>query len=667
MAATSLGIIDAGKPCKLKINATAPDGSQLFVRMKRSKDAGELPQGLKIAQDGSIIGRTTFRSNTMFDQATTLFSDTDSTDITTFDSKYIFWVEAYSTIGPLTSIAILNGGTGYTSAPTVTITGGGGTQALATCTISGGAVNTITVTTGGDGYTHEPTITFTGGGGSGAIGRGDIAGGLGISSFKQYSITVKALAFKPWQNLLCIAKPSLKDRSNWEDFTSDFNTFDQASLYRKNDERFGLQRDIKILVKSGLNPKYLKDYMTIMEKYHYTKQLRFGNLKSARSYVAGKVEYEVIYYEITEISSSTDTLLDLNTSSVHDFAPILASSEKIRASITDGPGLPDYTVDMTTWDKAYDVYPNSFKNMRATLETNVGEVVSEAKSLPSWMSTEQEDGSILQYKAAVPLVYIKPGNAERIKFLIKRSKFNPNNFLFEVDRYEWDTDLSLSFNIDTGYYAARKETTFDSLTTSIDNKDMKFIDAIQTITGDGSTKKFTLNHYINHSAEVHVTNPGFNGNISGATQANPVVITTSAAHNLNDGTKLQIVNLPGFGYSYDEFTYDLGSMPEINDKTFYADVLSPTSFALYTDVALTITVDGTGYTAYTSGGQFIGTDLLLTPVKDYVAQFNQIEYTTIPLNNVKYHVIYKKYAPQTYSKVGENDKYLKFPQTGVYE
>ena len=48
---TSLGIIDAGKPCKLKINASAPDGSQLFVRMKRSKDAGDLPQGLKISQD----------------------------------------------------------------------------------------------------------------------------------------------------------------------------------------------------------------------------------------------------------------------------------------------------------------------------------------------------------------------------------------------------------------------------------------------------------------------------------------------------------------------------------------------------------------------------------------------------------------------------------------
>ena len=147
MAYTSLGIIDAGKPCKLKINATAPDGSNLFIRLKRSKDAGELPQGLKISQDGSIIGRTTFRNNTVFDKATTTFTDTDdSTSITTWDSKYEFTVEAYSAIGPLTSIAVLDGGTGYTTAPTVTITGGGGTQALATCTVSGGAVKTIIVT-----------------------------------------------------------------------------------------------------------------------------------------------------------------------------------------------------------------------------------------------------------------------------------------------------------------------------------------------------------------------------------------------------------------------------------------------------------------------------------------------------------------------------------------
>ena len=571
MAYTSLGIINAGKPCKLKINATAPDGSLLFIRMKRAKDAGDLPQGLKMSQDGSIVGRSTFRNNTMFDQATTTFTDTDdSTSITTWDSKYEFTVEAYSAIGPLVSISILNGGTGYTSAPTVTITDGGGGHATATCTVSGGAVDAITVTAGGDGYTHEPTITFTGGGGSGTIGRGDIAGGLGISSFKDYSITVKSLTFKPWQNLFCIAKPSLADRANWEDFTSDFNTFDQASLYRKNDERFGLQRNIKILVKSGLNPKYLKDYMTVMEKYHYTKELRFGELKSARAYINGAVEYEVIYYEIVEIGSSTDTLLDLNANVVHDFAPTYASNGKITVDITDNPGNPNYTVDMSTWDKPYDVYPNSFKNMRATLETNVGEVVSEAKSLPTWMTTEQTDGGILQYKIVVPLVYVNSGNAERIKFLIKRSKFNPNNFLFKVDRYEWDTDLTQSFNITTGFYAARKETTFSLVSaTTFDNKDMKFIDTMQTITGNGSTTAYTLEHYVDRSSEISI---------------------------VNGTTKVELV-----------------------------------------------------------------------PVKDYVATGTDLTFTTAPTNTVKYHVVLKNYAPQTYSKVGENDKYLKFPQTGVYE
>jgi len=67
----------------------------------------------------------------------------------------------------VTSIAVTNGGSGYTSAPTVSITGSGN-GATATATISGGAVTAITVTNGGDGYSSAPTVSFTGGGGSSA-------------------------------------------------------------------------------------------------------------------------------------------------------------------------------------------------------------------------------------------------------------------------------------------------------------------------------------------------------------------------------------------------------------------------------------------------------------------------------------------------------------------
>lgn len=66
-------------------------------------------------------------------------------------------------LGPTFTITLTNGGWGYTVAPTVVISGGGGTGATATTTISSGSVTGITITTAGTGYTSTPTITFTNG------------------------------------------------------------------------------------------------------------------------------------------------------------------------------------------------------------------------------------------------------------------------------------------------------------------------------------------------------------------------------------------------------------------------------------------------------------------------------------------------------------------------
>ncbi|NBV43266.1 hypothetical protein EBR96_10955 [bacterium] len=68
----------------------------------------------------------------------------------------------------LKTITVTNGGSSYSSAPTVNFTGGGGTGAAATATVSGNAVTGITITNKGSGYTSAPTISFSGGGGSGA-------------------------------------------------------------------------------------------------------------------------------------------------------------------------------------------------------------------------------------------------------------------------------------------------------------------------------------------------------------------------------------------------------------------------------------------------------------------------------------------------------------------
>ena len=74
-------------------------------------------------------------------------------------------------IGAVGQIGIVSAGSGYTSAPAVTISAPNqtnGVQATAVATITANAVSAITITEAGTGYTSPPTFTLTGGGGSGA-------------------------------------------------------------------------------------------------------------------------------------------------------------------------------------------------------------------------------------------------------------------------------------------------------------------------------------------------------------------------------------------------------------------------------------------------------------------------------------------------------------------
>jgi hypothetical protein len=75
------------------------------------------------------------------------------------------------------SISVTSGGFGYTSAPTVTVSGGAGTGATAVAAISGASVSRVTVTNSGAGYTSAPSVSFSGGGGSGAAATVNFGGG----------------------------------------------------------------------------------------------------------------------------------------------------------------------------------------------------------------------------------------------------------------------------------------------------------------------------------------------------------------------------------------------------------------------------------------------------------------------------------------------------------
>jgi hypothetical protein len=72
------------------------------------------------------------------------------------------------TAGGLVKIAVGVNGAGYSSRPTVGISGGGGTGASAVAAMAGTRVESVIITQAGTGFTGNPAVTFSGGGGTGA-------------------------------------------------------------------------------------------------------------------------------------------------------------------------------------------------------------------------------------------------------------------------------------------------------------------------------------------------------------------------------------------------------------------------------------------------------------------------------------------------------------------
>ena len=93
------------------------------------------------------------------------------------DTEYIATQIALTlgTGGVVTGTTITNGGSGYTSPPSVQFNTGSANDAKGYAIVSGGVVTEIVISDPGSGYSVAPTITFSGGGGSGATATAQIA------------------------------------------------------------------------------------------------------------------------------------------------------------------------------------------------------------------------------------------------------------------------------------------------------------------------------------------------------------------------------------------------------------------------------------------------------------------------------------------------------------
>lgn len=297
-----------------------------------------------------------------------------------------------------------------------------------------------------------------------------------IYSEKEFTLTVKNINQKPFENLYLKALLPAPLRQVFRSIVTDPNLASSDIIYRVDDPYFGVHLDLTMLVQPGLTAETAAMYIDSMSSHHYDKKIDFGTIRKAVARnTDGTTKYEVLYVDVLDYNTvnqpgsqiitdrtsiSTDYgLLSQSTNSQDDFHGI---SDNI--SRTDDFGLitaTDITVDPT-------IFSNSFSNMANEIEQGIGYEFKGA--LPDWMLSVQPDtGQPLGLVRGLVLAYANPGQGDKLLYRyqasLKQSGYGVsdimNTFKFVADRYQWDRTLSINFDPTTGTFVPSRTTTFD--------------------------------------------------------------------------------------------------------------------------------------------------------------------------------------------------------------
>lgn len=453
---SNLGILKNGELSTLRVEAVNVGGRDLEYRL-RSGAFNELPQALELLPTGDISGKVTFNTFAL-DLGVTTFdvqlAQSTGQEAISFDSTFVFTVNAYApdteqTTFRVSEVVVEVGGSGYSSAPTITFNtpiGAQAVQATATVQVAAGAITGVTVIEPGDGYTDTATVTLIGAGSGAqlrvimeATGNRDA-----ISVFKTFTIGIDRAFNKPYQDLYVVAMPPENDRIILDQLLGNQEIFVPDYIYRPTDPYFGLSSQVRYQHAFGLDPVTLPTYVESLRLNHYRKNLVLGPIRTAQARDANdRVIYEVVYSEII------DDLVNVQGASVSKIVTL-------PYSITD-PRDGSTVINS--------VYPNSLVNMRDQVIDVVGQTTVD---LPLWMTSKQADGRVLGFTAAWVICYAKPDRARQIAYYISEYFGQQLNVIdFSVDRYILDNEMLKNWDATIQNYAPDPvQTTFDRVNTT---------------------------------------------------------------------------------------------------------------------------------------------------------------------------------------------------------
>ena len=233
-----------------------------------------------------------------------------------------------------------------------------------------------------------------------------------IDDQRTFKLQVVKRTSNPYDNLYIQLMAAPDQREIYNNIINDSAIAGNDILYRPNDLWYGRNYLARILFLAGLDAKTAEEYIDAITLNHYWKTLLFGQVKTARATDENlNTIYEVVYLDIIDQQVNSAGL---------------------------GPNLS------ITWppneENIGTVYPNSFTNMVKRLEANIG--YEDKGVLPRWMTSRQENGTVLGFTRGMVLFYLRPGESKKVAFRVQQYIDQINNIDFTIDRYEWDNTLS---------------------------------------------------------------------------------------------------------------------------------------------------------------------------------------------------------------------------------
>ena len=162
---------------------------------------------------------------------------------------------------------------------------------------------------------------------------------FGFSAIERtFTISVGDPDNKLYSNIYYKPLLKLEQRTIFKEFVSDPDIFIPENIYRPNDPRFGLQKDLKMLVYSGIETTDANRYVAAAAKTARRKFLKINDLKTAVAKEPGtnNVLYEVVYLEVSDPYDTKGQAQ--NKIKIKNNKKILVNSVKAQ------PGDPNYDI-----------------------------------------------------------------------------------------------------------------------------------------------------------------------------------------------------------------------------------------------------------------------------------------------------------------------------------